>query len=110
MSGPNIVLRTDFGNPRFQRRFKALKPDIRKEAVKAIGMLVLVDVDHPPARLHLHPLTGKTVRSALDPARQVKVYTFHLTSNDAWKASFTLEDGCAYLRYCGEHDGVDNAP
>lgn len=59
---------------------------------------------------HLHALTGKTVRSALDPAKQVKVYTFHLTSNDSWKASFTLEEGCAYLRYCGEHDAVDDAP
>lgn len=110
MSGQNLILCCDFGNTAFQRSFQALKPDIRKEAVRAIGLLTLVDVENPPAKLHLHPLTGKTVASALDPTKKVKVYTFHLTSNDAWKASFTLENGTAYLRACGPHDRIDVAP
>jgi hypothetical protein len=73
-------------------------------------MLILVDVENPPGRLHLHPLTDKMVTSVLDERRRVKVYTFHLTSNDAWKASFTLEQGTAFLRACGPHDKIDANP
>ena len=40
----------------------------------------------------------------------MKVYTFHLTSNDAYKASFTFEEGCAYMRSCGTHDEIDKDP
>lgn len=106
----HLVLRVDCSNTAFQRSYRALSPDVRKEAIKALGLLLLVDVEHPPARLHLHPLTGKTVPSVLHAGRQVKVYTFHLTGNDAWKASFTLEDGTAYLRACGPHDAIDKKP
>lgn len=109
-SAGNIILRCDFGNVVFQRSFKALKHDVNKEARRAMGELVLVDVDSPPAKLHLHMLTNKTVPSALDPSKQVKVYTFHITSNDAWKASFTLENGTAFLRACGPHDKIDKTP
>lgn len=57
MSG-SIITRIDANNHQFQRTFGALKPDVLKEARQAIGMLVLVDVANPPARLHLHPLKG----------------------------------------------------
>lgn len=110
MSGESLIERVDASNTHFKRTFLKLKPDIIKEARQAIGLLVLVDVNNPPARLHLHPLTGKTVTSVLDPSKRVKVYTFHLTSNDSWKASFTLENGIAYLRLCGPHDQVDKSP
>lgn len=110
MSAKNKILRVDAGNTHFQRTFDSLKPDIKKEAIKALGQLILVDVENPPARLHLHPLTSKTVCSALDRSKKVKVYTFHLTSNDSYKASFTLEDGTAYLRACGSHDLIDSNP
>ena len=110
MSGERLIQRVDATRPSFQRGFLGLKPDILREARRAIGLLLLVDADAPPARLHLHPLTGKTVASALDSAAQVKVYTFHLTSNDAWKASFTLEGGTAFLRYCGPHGRIDASP
>lgn len=106
----STITRVDGSNSAFQRSFRALKPEIQKEARHAIGLLFMVDIEAPPARLHLHPLKGKTVPSVLDPGKKVKVYTFHLTSNDAWKASFTLEDGTAYLRYCGPHDKIDQAP
>ena len=105
-----MIQRCDFGNTAFQRSFSALKPDILKEARRAIGELALVDVESPPAKLHLHPLKGITVPSAIDPSIKVKVYTFHITSNDAWKASFTLENGTAYFRACGPHDRIDKSP
>jgi len=107
---PNVILRIDAGNTAFQRAFSRLKPDIRKQANAALGALLTVDVEFPPAKLHLHPLTGKLVPSALDPTNRVKVYTCHITSNDSHKASFTLENGTAYLRVCGPHDEVDDSP
>lgn len=110
MSGKNVIERIDGGNSTFQRTYGALKPDILKEARTAIAMLLLVDVENPPGRLHLHSLKGKTVSSTLDPSKKIKVYTFHLTSNDAWKASFTLENGTAFLRACGPHDSIDSSP
>ncbi|MDP2434095.1 MAG: hypothetical protein Q8O33_19040 [Pseudomonadota bacterium] len=110
MSGVNTITTIDANNSAFQRSYQGIKPDIRREAQQAIGMLLCVDVDNPPARLHLHTLTSKTVPSVLAPGKRVKVYTFHLTSNDAWKASFTLENGTAYLRLCGPHDKIDKNP
>lgn len=107
MTGRALITRVDGNNAAFQRSFRSLQPDIQKEARTAIGLLFLVDVDAPPARLHLHPLKNRLVPSALDAGKKVKVYTFHLTSNDAWKASFTLEEGTAYLRVCGPHDQID---
>lgn len=106
----NVILRIDAGNTAFQRSFAKLKPDIRKQANPAVGSLLLVDVESPPAKLHLHPLTGKTVPAILDSSKQIKVYTFHITTNDSHKASFTLEAGTAYLRTCGPHDEVDKNP
>ncbi len=110
MSGRNIITKVDASNLTFQRSFRSLKHDVLKEARTAIGMLCLADVEAAPARLHLHPLKDKLVTSALDEKKKVKVYTFHLTSNDAWKASFTLEGGTAYLRACGPHDKIDGTP
>lgn len=110
-AGPReIIERIDASSKTFIRSFQGLAPDVRKEAIRALGMLLLLDVRAAPARLHLHTLTGRTVPAVLNPARRVKVYTFHLTGNDAWKASFTLEDGTAYLRACGPHDALDKAP
>ncbi len=105
-----LITRVDGNNSAFQRSFKALQPDIQKEAHIAIGLLFMADLCAPPARLHLHPLKSKLVPSVLDAGKKVKVYTFHLTSNDAWKASFTLEEGTAYLRACGPHDRIDQSP
>jgi len=105
-----LITRVDGNNTAFQRTFRALQPDVQREARVAIGLLFMVDVLAPPARLHLHPLKSKMVPSAIDGSKKVKVYTFHLTSNDAWKASFTLEDGTAYLRACGPHDRIDQSP
>jgi hypothetical protein len=110
MTGRNVITKVDAGNSAFQRAFKGLKPDVLKEARLAIGTLIMVDVEAPPAKLHLHPLTGKTVPAVLDAKKRIKVYTFHLTSNDSYKASFTFENGTAYLRTCGPHDKIDSNP
>jgi hypothetical protein len=109
MSGKLIVTAINVENPTFQRTFRKLPPDILKEAKKALGELLLTDILDPPAKLHLHPLTSKSVPSRLDPAKKVKVYTIHLTSNDSYKASFTFENGVAYMRVCGEHDDIDKS-
>ena len=105
-----LITRVDGNNSAFQRSFNALQPDIQKEARIAIGLLFMADLRTPPARLHLHSLKSRLVHSILAANKKVKVYTFHLTSNDAWKASFTLEEGTAYLRVCGPHDRIDLSP
>ena len=110
MSGKNLILRLDFNSERFQSDFRSLKPDIHKEAKRIFGEMILIDVESPPRKLHLHPLTDRWVPSALDPSKKLKPYTVHITSDDTWKASFTLEEGTAYLRRCGPHDRIDKSP
>lgn len=104
------ILRLDFGNTTFQRTLQKLKPDTRREATRLIAELIYVDIDNAPAKLHLHALKGKTVKSALDPSKNVPVYTIHITSNDSYKASFTYENETAYFRVCGTHDEIDKNP
>jgi hypothetical protein len=110
MKPDRVIRKLNLDEPRFQNSFKRLKPDIKKEARRALGETVLLDLDHPPAKLHLHTLTNKQVPSLLDPSKKVNVYTLHITSNDSYKASFTFEDGCAYMRNCGTHDDVNKTP
>lgn len=104
------ILKLDFGNPTFQRTFQKLKPDIAREAKRLIAELMLVDVDNAPAKLHLHALKSKSVKSALDDKLKVPVYTIHIVSNDSYKASFSFENGTAYFRACGTHDEIDKNP
>jgi hypothetical protein len=110
MSATGIIHAVNFNQPRFQRNFQRLKPDIKKEARRALGEMILIDVDNPPAKLHLHCLKNKQVPSAIDASKKVNVYTLHITSNDAYKASFTFENGCAYMRRCGTHADIDKDP
>jgi hypothetical protein len=110
MSGKNIIYRVDGNNPIFQKTFAKLKPKQSKEATAAFGLLFMLDTDQAPGKLHFHPLKDMLVPSATDPTKKVKVYTIHITADDTYKASFTLENGTAYLRACGEHDGIDKNP
>lgn len=110
MSGANLVTTIDCGNETFKKTFAKLKPQQLREARVALGLLVMMDTDAAPAKLHFHPLKDMKVPSALDPKQKVKVYTIHLTTDDTYKASFTLENGTAYMRVCGEHDSVDKNP
>lgn len=105
-----IITAVDISNLVFQRTFLKLSEGLRREARRAISELFLVDVSNAPAKLHLHPLKSKAVPSALDAGKKVKVFTFHITSSDSHKASFTLEEGTAYLRACGPHDEIDKTP
>lgn len=104
------ISKLDFGNKTFQRTLQKLKPDIRREATRLIAELICVDIDNAPGKLHLHVLKNKTVRSALDPSKNVPVYTIHITSNDSYKASFTYENETAFFRVCGTHDDIDKNP
>lgn len=110
MTGKNLILRVDGGNETFQKTFAKLKPQQKKEATIAFGLLFMLDTDMAPSKLHFHPLKDFMVPSVMDPKKKVKVYTIHITSDDTYKASFTLEDGTAYLRACGTHDGIDKSP
>ncbi|WP_321876608.1 hypothetical protein [Paraburkholderia bannensis] len=109
MSG-HVITKVDVGSETFQKTYRKLPEDAKKEAKMALGELILLDVTKAPAKLHLHHLTDKQVKSAVDPKKKVNVYTIHLTKNDKFKASFTFEDGTAYMRVAGEHDWVDDHP
>lgn len=104
-----VVRRVDLSSPAFQRTFGRLPPDIKKQATAAIR--ALLTPPPLPHKLHFHPLKDLRVKSAVVPkGPKVKVYTIHLTRNDAYKASFTLEDGVAYFRACGTHHDIDKDP
>lgn len=105
-----LILRIDAGNSNFQKTFRRLQPTQFKEASKTLGALLMLDLTRAPAKLHFHPLKSVFVPSALDPTKKVKVYTIHLTADDRYKLSFTIENQTAYLRSCGEHDDVDQSP
>lgn len=105
-----VIYRIDASAITFVRSYGSLPHDVLREAKKIIGHLLLVDVANAPAKLHLHNLQNKTVSSITNPAIKVKCYTIHITPDDNYKASFTLEDGTAYLRYAGKHDNIDKNP
>lgn len=110
MIGENVILRVDGNNLHFQRTFKKLDQKIQKEARQTFGELFMLDVANAPLKLHLHPLKGFQVNSVIDQNKKTKVYTIHISREDKYKASFTLENGTAYMRVCGEHDSVDKSP
>lgn len=110
MSKQRLIRAVSYSSPRFLHRFMQLAPTVLKEARRTIGEMTLIDFDNPPAKLHLHLLSGRLVASVLDPTKKVKAYSIHLTTNDTYKASLTFEDGCIYLRTCGTHDEVDRNP
>ena len=95
----------------FCNGFKRIKdPKLQVQIRDAIRSLLLLDLDQKPAKMHLHQLVNKKVASALKPGHKVSPWTFHVTAGDEYKASFTLEDGVAYLRVVDEHDVVDKNP
>ncbi|MEO8839000.1 MAG: hypothetical protein ABI351_09835 [Herbaspirillum sp.] len=110
MIGKSLVTTVDCNNPTFLKTFAKLKPHQAKEARFMLGLLIMLDTDNPPGKLHFHSLQNKLAPSVLDPTKKVKIYTIHITNNDSHKASFTLESGVAYMRVCGEHDSIDKTP
>ncbi len=108
---PRLIVRVDASNDTFQRSLRKIKdPQLHREVIATLRELFLVDLDSPPAKLHLHQLTGKAGRSMIDPSIKVPIWSLHVTSNDAYKASFTLEGGTAYLRVIRTHDRLDDDP
>lgn len=97
--------------PTFLRGLKGIKdPKLQQEIRSTVRGLMFLDLDQAPAKLHLHQLSNRKVPSATREGLNVAVWTLHVTTNDAYKASFTLEDGIAYLRIVDEHDQVDKHP
>lgn len=105
-----VIRGVDIGNTAFRNKWKALPSTVQDEAFGIIKDLIFRNLDELPRKLHLHPLTGKSVTSALDATKKVTVWSLHITADDRYKASFTYEDGKLYFRTCGRHDVVDKTP
>ena len=106
----NIICRIDASAATFVKSYGSLPDEVLREAKKIIGHLLLLDVTKAPAKLHLHNLQNRTAWSIENPKVKVKCYTVHVTPDDNYKASFTLENGTAYMRYAGKHDSIDKNP
>lgn len=105
-----VIRAVDCNDLGFIRCFKRLSTGQQEQAREAILLLLLADLDAPPRVLHLHQLTNRQVASVLRPGHKVNAWTIHITKDDTYKASFTLEDGTAYMRLCDEHDVIDKRP
>ena len=106
-----VIRGVDASSPQFRKTLARLKGGARQaEVFAALRSLLFMQLDAPPAKLHLHQLKGRTVPSATEPGKQVAVWTMHVTLDDRYKASFTLEDAVVYLRLCDEHDLIDKHP
>lgn len=105
-----VIRGVDCTDATFVRCFKRLSQDVQAQAREALKMLLFAELDAPPRVLHLHQLTNKKVPSVLREGLKVNAWTIHITRDDTYKASFTLEDGVAYMRLCDEHDIIDKRP
>ena len=105
-----VIRGVDIANQAFRNKWKGLPGVIQDEAIKAIQETIGKSKDQLPNRLHFHSLKDKMVPSRLDATKKVAAWSMHITSNDAYKASFTYEDGTLYFRTCGAHDTVDKSP
>ncbi|MEG0922801.1 MAG: hypothetical protein RSG22_15530 [Comamonas sp.] len=105
-----IIRSVDSGNQAFINRWKKLPPNVQDEARGVLRSLFMLDLAEVPAKLHMHQLVSKDVPSVLDPHKKVRAWSLHITADDRYKASFTFEKGCIYLRTCGLHDDVDKTP
>lgn len=96
---------------KFLQSLKRVKdPQLNKEIKATVRTVLFLDLDQAPAKLHLHQLKNKSVASVVKQGQKVNVWTIHVTSDDRYKASFTLEDGTAYFRLVDEHDVIDKNP
>lgn len=105
-----VIRGVDCTDPAFQRTFKRLPGNVQLQARDALRELLMTNLDQPARALHLHQLTNKQVPSVLRTNHKVNPWTIHITKDDTYKASFTLEDGMAYMRQCDEHDMIDKRP
>lgn len=111
MSRDRVIRAVDCQLPAFVRGLKRIRdPRLQDEIVSTIRGMLFLDLDKAPRKLHLHQLKDKRVPSFLNPPQKVNPWTIHVTANDDYKASFTLEGGTAYFRVVDEHDIVDDHP
>lgn len=106
-----VIRGVDCSSNGFRKSFSRIKdPVIRKEVLAILQDFLFLLLDRAPAHLHLHQLTQKRVASGEGPHVKCTPWTMHVTRNDAYKASFTLEGGVAIMRVCGTHAEVDKRP
>lgn len=106
-----VIRAVDCNSEAFRRSLARIRDQQLQTHVRtALRTLLLTDLDAPARALHLHQLSNKQVPSALRPGVKVNVWTIHVTPDDAYKASFTLEDGTAYMRQCDTHAVIDKRP
>lgn len=111
MAAERVIAAIDARGAAFQSGLKSIRdPQLRREIIQTLQSLLLLNLDAVPAKLHLHQLAGKKVPSALETGKNVAAWTLHVTANDKYKASFTLEEGTVFLRQVGEHDLIDKRP
>jgi hypothetical protein len=111
MAEGRLILGLDVSSASFLRSLKAIKDQqLQREIRQTLKELLFLDLDQAPRKLHLHQLGQKKVPSATRVGVDVNPWTVHVTANDLYKVSFTLEDGIAYFRHCDEHDRVDKHP
>lgn len=106
-----VIVGVNAASERFLRSLDRVKdPKVRREILDTVRSLLLLDLDKTPAKLHLHPLKNKEGASILNPMNKVPIWTIHVTADDVYKASFTFENGTAYLRCIRTHDDLDKDP
>lgn len=97
--GP-AIREINLNSPAWQRSWRRLPEDAKKEGKKALRALLLPP-DQRPARLHLHKMHTR----GDDP-----IWSLHLTRDDTYKATLSVENGVAVMRRCGRHEEIDRNP
>lgn len=85
---------------------EAIKAEVRGVIQAMFGQ----DLDTAPRKWHMHQAVGKDVPSRLNDKNKVAAWTLHVTADDAYKASFTYENGVAYFRLVDTHQVIDKRP
>ena len=94
-----ICTSLDFSATSFQNSWKKLEPQIQAEARKSLGLLIMAEPGKLPSKLHFHKYSGRD-----------GVYCIHVTADDRYKASFTIDGPVLRLRFIKDHDTLDKNP
>ena len=95
----------------FKRSAGRIKDQNTKRQIQdALKTLLFTEIDKLPSKLHFHKMKGKLVESAVNSKTKDDAWSMHVTPDDAYKASFTFEDGVVYLRLCDVHAAIDKSP
>lgn len=106
-----VIRGVDASSSTFVKTLGRIKePKLQEQIRETLKSLLFLQLDQVPRKLHLHQLTNKMVASVTEPGKKVAAWSLHVTADDRYKASFTLEDSVVYLRLCDEHDVIDKNP